>query len=303
MTIALTVLDTDATLTSQPAIRDRLAAAQARRIDLLDLGPSLRLWAWESDFDAFRARLPQFRSGMTNVFMAGSGDFHHLTAALVERADRPLTVIHFDNHPDGAWSFPRRHCGSWVNAALALAHVRKMITIGCCSDDLARLGGRTPWMQALQSGRLEVHPWSRPPATLRRGVHRIPGHRTEGRTLHWNSLAGTTWDGFVDDLVRQVAGETLWISIDKDVLGPAEAATNWDQGSMPLAYLEEALAALASDAPIAGVDICGEYTPRRHRHPAKRLEAWIDQPNDAPAGTAINEATNARLLNLLEAIL
>ncbi|WP_414476171.1 hypothetical protein [Microvirga sp. M2] len=303
MAMILTVLDTDATLTAQPAVRDRLATAQARRIDLLDLGPALRLWAWEADFDGFRARLPQSQSGATDVFMTGSGDFHHLTPALIERADRPVTVIHFDNHPDGAWSFPRRHCGSWVNAALVLAHVRKVITIGCCSDDLTRLGGRTAWIQALQNGRLELHPWSRSPAILGRGVRGVPGHRTEGRKLYWNGLAGSTWPGFVEDLVRRIAGETLWISIDKDVLGPTEAATNWDQGAMPLAYLEEALSALARHAPIAGVDVCGEYAPRRHRHPAKRLEAWIDQPNDAPVGTAINDATNSRLLNLLAAIL
>ena len=49
----------------------------------------------------------------------------------------------------------------------------------------------------------------------------------------------------------------LYISIDKDVLLPLYAQTDWDQGEMTLATLLTALESLNSYS-ILGVDICGD---------------------------------------------
>lgn len=49
----------------------------------------------------------------------------------------------------------------------------------------------------------------------------------------------------------------LYISVDKDVLSPADAATNWDQGPMRLATLCAILRQLRAGHRIIGADICG----------------------------------------------
>ena len=52
-----------------------------------------------------------------------------------------------------------------------------------------------------------------------------------------------------------------YISIDKDVLSPEYAVTNWDQGSMSLKELEKLLYIILLHHPVLGMDICGEFLP------------------------------------------
>ena len=298
----VTVLDLDGSQPSQPPIRHRIAAGAAARLDLRDVGRKLRLWAWNRDYAAFARRLPA-PSGAPEIFLLGSGDYHHLTAALIERRAEPLTVIHFDNHPDWAWTFPRRHCGSWVNAALKMPHVARVITIGCCSDDLAQLDRAGENLAALRSGKLEMHPWYRTPTAFDQDDAPVPGHVVAHGQLEWANLAGEDWTGFLARLVARLPTEAVWITIDKDVLAPDEAATNWDQGALPLPLLEQAVSTLARACRVLGVDLCGDYSPAGHRHPMKIAEAWLDQPRRAPRDLGLNESTNARLLDLLEEVL
>ena len=91
-----------------------------RRLDCRDLGPRLRLWTTRWTFRAFARRLdaaeePEGQGPVLTLF--GSGDYHHLTTALLARIDEPFTLIHFDNHPDWVRLAPRYHCGAWVNRA------------------------------------------------------------------------------------------------------------------------------------------------------------------------------------------
>src|SRR3546814_3747340 len=53
----------------------------------------------------------------------------------------------------------------------------------------------------------------------------------------------------------------VWLTIDKDVLAAEYAATNWDQGGMPLDFLLQAIVEIGKSHRIVGVDICGEYAP------------------------------------------
>lgn len=69
-------------------------------------------------------------------------------------------------------------------------------------------------------------------------------------------LRGAIW---IRD-ARQVAlpaGLPLYLSIDKDVLSPDYARTNWDQGGMTLPQLEWMIHRLASRHRILGIDVCG----------------------------------------------
>jgi len=64
------------------------------------------------------------------------------------------------------------------------------------------------------------------------------------------------------DIVRAIRSSVpdrpLYISVDKDVLDPENAATDWDQGSMTLRQLLDVIRELKRVRPIEGADICVE---------------------------------------------
>jgi len=55
-----------------------------------------------------------------------------------------------------------------------------------------------------------------------------------------------------------VPDQPIYISVDKDVLNRDNAATDWDQGSMTLRQLLDAIRELKRTRPLAGADVCGE---------------------------------------------
>lgn len=240
------------------------------------------------------------------VTFLGSGDYHHLTTALLAQGCRePVTVIHFDNHPDWV-QFPATHnCGGWVNRALDLPEVVRIITLGVCSDDLVLPQLKGGNLQALASGRLEIHPWRAAPSRVWGNIGSGAGHRREGPHLIWNCLADLDWEAFNAALVSRVPTEAVWVTIDKDVLGPLDAATNWDQGQMPLPALIASLRQLAAGRRIVAIDICGEYSRPAFGDPIKRIAAWLDRPNarrPTPAELAVNNQTNRTLIETLSSI-
>ena len=52
----------------------------------------------------------------------------------------------------------------------------------------------------------------------------------------------------------------VYLSVDLDVLGPAYARTDWDQGGMTLEELRGALRSLRGSRRVLGVDLCGGLT-------------------------------------------
>jgi len=55
----------------------------------------------------------------------------------------------------------------------------------------------------------------------------------------------------------------VYLSIDLDVLSPEYARTDWDQGSLSLSDLTDALGRIAFSHRIIGADICGGLTPAK----------------------------------------
>ena len=274
----LRVLEIDGSLAESKAL------SSAQRLPLADLEPGLRLWGSASAMAELGRRLPAWVEG--EVTFLGSGDFHHLAAALLRRLDRPVTLVHFDNHPDWVRLPPAWHCGSWVNRALELPHIHKVVTLGPCSDDLdwpQLRGGNWP---ALRCGRLELYPWRHAPSKLL------------GRPAHiWTELADLPEpEAWLERLFANLPTSDVWVSIDKDVLAPQQAVTNWDQGGMSLEFLESALAILGKNRRILGADVCGEFSPPRFASPWKRLSAWMDHPPQPLANDARNDETNRRLI-------
>lgn len=304
----LRVLDLDGSVAAQPPLLARVADVTAHGVDLRDLAPRLRLTASRSAIRAFLERLEQVMDGGRGpeVIFYGSGDFHHLTAAFLMRRITPITVIHLDNHPDWV-TFPATfNCGAWVNRALENANVAKVITIGPCSDDLAWPQLKGANLAAIAARRLEVYPWRHPPSRLVPGLPRPRGLLAMGHRLHWRTVGGDAWAGFVTDLSRRIPTRDVWITIDKDVFASDEAVTNWDQGEMRLAHAIALVRALAERHAVVGVDVCGDYSPPQFSDPWRRTLAFLDRSCRPPVSRphqGLNAEANARLLGLFDDVL
>ena len=282
----------------QPFLRSEVASGHACEIDAVDLAPRLRIIASRKAAGELRRRLKEvWPSGPALVFY-GSGDFHHLSALFLGLAREPVTVIHFDNHPDWV-TFPKTlNCGSWVNRALELACVEKIVTIGIASDDLVSPERKFANLQAIREGALEVHAWRARPSRLRGKPVEGPGCRAEDGRIVWREVAETGLAALIEDLDGRLPLTPLWITLDKDVLGPAEAVTNWDQSALVLDDILAAIAKLADRRRILGVDVCGDYSRPRYRDPFRFLLSALDHPRrrrPAMAELAVNDRTNARI--------
>jgi hypothetical protein len=271
-----------------------------RLLDLRDLAARLRLWSGGRAIAEARRRILEVPNPPDpTVTLVGSGDFHHLTPLLLERAREPVTVIHFDNHPDWVRLAPRWHCGSWVNQALRSPRVERVVTIGPCSDDLVWPGLKSGNLPALVSGRLRLFPWSHAPSrVLRRMPDGASWKGAPGRMV-WNNLVEMSPEQVGRTILAQIATNAVWITVDKDVLPEDEVISNWDQGRMPLRAVVDLIETIGREHSLAGADICGEYAPPQFPNALKRWEVRRDQPQRPPpdaAALARNAEVNRRLL-------
>jgi len=305
-TMHLQVLDLDGSLAAQSSLRDAASWDSVGTIDLRDIAPRVRLWSRRAAIVALRARLSAAHArSHDTITMLGSGDFHHLAALLIENATRasgqPITLVHIDNHPDWVRFAPRWHCGSWINRALELPGIARVITLGVCSDDLERPGLKGGNLTALASGRLVLLPWSREPSRVYRRIGDGGAHRYEQGRIVWNNLANGDFGAHLERMLALIETAAVWITIDKDVLSEAEALSNWDQGQMPLARVLETIRFITARRRLVGADICGEYSPIGHTNWLKRIESHLDQPaiEASAAALARNECVNVELLRAL----
>lgn len=299
----LQILDLDGSVAAQPSLREAAPWTSVNTLALRDLGPQLRLWSRNATMARARQRIASAAHVESTLSMLGSGDYHHLAVLLMEQAREPITIVHIDNHPDWVRLAPRWHCGAWVNQALRLAQVAKVITIGPCSDDLVRpdlKGGNLP---ALGEGRIALFPWRHAPSRIWRQVADGPGHHYENGYLIWRNLAELGVEQGLNVIISLIETEAVWLSIDKDVLPESEALTNWDQGQMPLKAVIQVIAAVGASKRIVGADICGEFSRAGHGNLFKRWEALMDQPQHVAPDTQLlarNEQTNRELLVAIE---
>lgn len=293
------VVDIDGSLAAQPCLRDMIARGAAEKVPARDLAFRLRIVADRTAAIALRERLEAVWPEEPTLIFYGSGDFHHLCALFLGLVEEPVTVIQFDNHPDWT-SFPKTlNCGSWVNRALELAHVEKVVTIGPAADDFIRPERKHANLQAIRDGRLEVHPWRAAPSRIRGAAVDGPGCRTEDRTLVWNQLAEMDFEAFIEDLDERLPHTAIWVTLDKDVLGPREAVTNWDQSELSLDMITAAIRKLGRSRRVLGIDVCGDYSKPRYADPFRLLLSLTDHPRmptPSEASLSVNDRTNARII-------
>lgn len=179
-----------------------------------------------------------------------SGNYHYVTKLRLERIQEPFELLLFDRHTDmQPPAFGQiLSCGGWVREALETLPLLKRVYLAGPPRDLFQeeaeliqsYGDRVLWLEERELTALEP--------------------------------AKAPWAGEEKDL-------PLFISVDKDLLRPEDAVTNWDQGSLKLDLLERLLEA-AGGRRILGMDVCGE------------------NPEQGEQALRINSRTNRRLVDL-----
>ncbi|MDB5467065.1 MAG: hypothetical protein JWQ46_1827 [Phenylobacterium sp.] len=295
------ILQLDGALERQTELQRAALQGGGRVLSARDLGPALRLWSTAETLAELRRRLKAcLPERQAEVVFAGSGDFHHVTPLLIERAvaasGGPITVLHFDNHPDWVRHAQGRHCGSWVGRAARMEGVDRVITIGVCSPDVGRGRARQGDLALLAEGKLELYAWTAPG-----GGEAVV---LEGRA--WPTIASMGEAAFLDRLDASITTPGIYVTVDKDVLRSQDAVTNWDQGQASLDFVIAAIRRASAGRRVIGADVVGDWSQAAYGGgPAawllKRGEALLDQPWRRPApeaARAVNEAVNLRLLDL-----
>ncbi|MBP3971293.1 arginase family protein [Bacillus sp. WL1] len=163
------------------------------------------------------------RRKQKGVTFIGSGNYHYVSYLLLKEIVEPFTLILFDHHTDMNLKEENEHtlisCGSWVSFALQNnPKLKKVIMIGPSSLTI----------HSNDYSCVEVFPID---TSNEISTHTILSH------IHTN---------------------TIYVSIDKDVLDSKVTITNWDQGQMELSTLLKYIHSLIKNKNVYGIDICGE---------------------------------------------
>lgn len=166
-----------------------------------------------------------------------NGNYHYMSKLWTDQIQEPFDLVVFDHHPD--MQPPRFEgilsCGGWIKEVLDNnKFVQNVIVIGVADHLVEEIRE-----DLSQANATEI-------------LNRVTFIRE-------SELSAVTLEGLSPDRVHLSSHSTpVYISIDKDALSTAEAATNWDQGSLTFEQLAETLQVLAENRKILGIDICGE---------------------------------------------
>lgn len=189
--------------------------------------------------------------GIQGIHYIDSGNYHYISKKITDHIDEPFGLVMYDHHTDMQMPMvpEMMSCGDWAGQALSQnKNLRQLVIVGPPESDIEQT---LESYSGSQSGRLLTF---------------------SAEDLHGDLLENKL------KLIR--TDLPLYISIDKDVLGPEYTETNWSQGDMSIDGLERLLSVFLggqgeeknSDAcrndernagdirhsRILGIDICGE---------------------------------------------
>lgn len=189
--------------------------------------------------------------GIQGIHYIDSGNYHYITKIITDHITEPFGLVMYDHHTDMQMPMvpEMMSCGDWAGQALSQnKNLRQLVIVGPPESDIEQT---LESYSGSQSGRLLTF---------------------SAEDLHGDLLENKL------KLIR--TDLPLYISIDKDVLGPEYTETNWSQGDMSIDGLERLLSVFLggqgeeknSDAcrndernagdirhsRILGIDICGE---------------------------------------------
>ena len=201
--------------------------------------------------------------GPEGIHFLDSGNYHYVSKLWLDRMKEPFDLLVFDHHSDMQEPMfgDILSCGGWIKKVLDDNPFVRQIWIA---------GPPEASMEAVR----EV--WE----AFRGRICRI----SEKDMVFQNDTASQKereeWIPVNDE-----AGIPLYISVDKDILAPDYARTNWDQGEAKLEDILAGIRAAASVRRIVGMDVCGE-------NPEGMETA------DAQMEAEINNRTNRKLLEV-----
>ena len=189
--------------------------------------------------------------GIQGIHYIDSGNYHYISKIITDHIDEPFGLVMYDHHTDMQMPMvpEMMSCGDWAGQALSQnKNLRQLVIVGPPESDIE---------QTLESY----------------------GGSHSGRLLTFS--AEDLHGDLLENKLKLIRTDLpLYISIDKDVLGPEYTETNWSQGDMSIDGLERLLSVFLggqgeeknSDAcrndernagdirhsRILGIDICGE---------------------------------------------
>ncbi|WP_342430315.1 arginase family protein [Neobacillus sp. FSL H8-0543] len=182
----------------------------------------VNLYCEEDSLQTLKGHLQKRRNrGITFI---GNGNYHYLTYPLLTEITKAFTLVLFDNHSDLGTDIDQESsmlsCGSWVSYALKkIPLLQRVVIIGPTTMTLAHYANNP---------RVVIFPFNRSkPYSLKA-------------------------------ILSAIQTQSVYISIDKDVLNPNEVTTNWDQGKMDTSRLIYCLEMILISKQVEGIDICGE---------------------------------------------
>lgn len=174
---------------------------EVSRVEARDI-PGTNCYCDEDAMNAIRSRIAPYSSG--EIHFIDSGNYHYMTRIWLEKISEPFDLLVFDNHTDmqppafgGLLS-----CGGWIyDSVMELPLLQKVILIGPDEEAFSRVE---------------------------------PEIQKKVEFLSREKLRGMELMEILDFVKEQTGKKSLYISIDKDVLCPEDADTNWSQGDMRL---------------------------------------------------------------------
>jgi hypothetical protein len=294
------ILDLDDSILRQGEV---LRHYRPQVIPLGEWGPAIRMGCGFRRFRRFEQALGD-ALGCTlddhpQVTLYGSGDFHHVSLALLRRQPRPFNLLMIDNHPDWMRGIPFLHCGTWLYHAARLPMVQRIFHVGGEVDFDNGFRWLVPWPE-LCGGKITVFPAFR---RFQRGAWRVIAHEPL-RTERHGRVCPERLEKLIAPCRSDLAACPLYISLDKDVLTEAEATVNWDSGHLTIPEVQRIVRRFidAAQGNLAGADLLGDWSPVRVRGALRKTLHLTEHPAlavNAAAAAWRNTQTNLALLETI----
>ena len=256
------------------------ALPDARHLDRREWGPPLR---YSTTSALVRDFYENMQSELRPFTLYGSGDFHYLTALWLRRVEEPFTLVSFDNHPDWDIRPPHWCCGTWINRALELPHLREVAIWGCGNFELNWPSRLFANRRAMRENRLSIWPWSE---RISRSAREI-----------WPGIQRMHWQRQFARFAQRLMGAKVYVTVDLDCL--SGSATNWENGLFTNEDIAWALRELHTHTEVIGGDVCGAWSPVVYARFKQRIGGKLDHPRLPAVDPAVAKVRNAKALEMI----
>lgn len=234
---------------NQPYLEGLRLSGKATWLDLSGISGTDCYCDEEAD-TAIRKKIADAGTGTAQgIHFIDNGNFHYMSKIWTDMVQEPFSLVVFDHHPD--MQEPR--FGDILSCG---GWIKKVLNENKFIGNVVLIG--------------------------------VADHLVEETTPH-DKVSFIRESEIANHTFHIPHSAPLYISIDKDVLAPAYAATNWDQGSISLEQMKAFIEKFAMDRKIIGVDICGE----------RAQDFSGDEHHTVQEADALNDRTNRELVEFL----